>query len=74
MSKVNISKNVGHTSKAFKTKSISNSSYTLLPVVSMASLLAMWMLYLTPSVDAHVQTTYQSFTSNNTPIEGKATA
>jgi hypothetical protein len=75
MSKVNISKNVGHTSKSFKTKSISKSSYTLLLAVSMASLIAMWMLYLTPSVNiAHTQTTNQSSTSNNTPIEGKVTA
>ena len=36
---------------------------------------AMSMLYLTPSVNiAHTQTTNQSSTSNNIPIEGKVTA
>jgi hypothetical protein len=58
MSKVNTSKNVGHTSKAFKTKSISNRSYTFLLAVSMVSVVAMCMLSLTPSVNvAHAQTT-----------------
>jgi hypothetical protein len=66
MSKVNTSKSVGHTSKAFKRKSISNASYTLLLDVSMASLLAMCMISLTPSVNvAHAQNTNQSSTSNN---------
>ena len=69
MSKVNISKNVGYTSKSFKTKSISNSSYTLLLAGSITSHLAICMLSLTPSVNiAHAQTTHQSSTSNNTPI------
>ena len=51
MSKVNTSKNVGHTSKALRRKSINNSSYLLMLAVSMASLLAMCMLSLTPSVN-----------------------
>jgi hypothetical protein len=62
MSKVNTSKNVRHTSKTFKTKSISNGSYKLPLSVSIASLLAMCMLSLTPSVNtSHAQTT-----ANNT--------
>jgi hypothetical protein len=66
MSKVNTSKNVRRTSKAFKTKSISNGSYKLPLVVSIASLLAMCILSLTSSVNiAHAQTTNQSSTSNN---------
>lgn len=66
MSKVNTSKNVGHTSKTFKTKSISNGSYKLPLSVSIASLLAMCMLSLTPSVNiAHAQTTNQSSASGN---------
>ena len=66
MSKVNTSKNVGHTSKAFKKESNNNSSYSLLLAVSMATLLDICMLSLTPSVNiAHAQTTNQSSTSNN---------
>jgi hypothetical protein len=62
MSKANTSKNGGHTSKAFKTKSDSNRNYTLLLAVSMASVIAMCMLSLTPSINiAHAQTT-----ANNT--------
>src|SRR5690242_5551339 len=62
MSKVNTSKNVMHTSKTFKTKSISNGSYKLPLSVSIASLLSMCMLSLTPSVNiSHAQTT-----ANNT--------
>jgi hypothetical protein len=62
MSKVNTSKNVRHTSKRFKTKSISNGSYKLPLAVSIASLLALCMLSLTPSVNiSHAQTT-----ANNT--------
>ena len=51
MSKVNTSKNVRRTSKAFKTKSISNGSYKLPLAVSIASLLAMCILSLTSSVN-----------------------
>jgi len=62
MSKVNTSKNVMHTSKTFKTKSISNGSYKLPLSVSIASLLSMCMLSLTPSVNiSHAQ-----ITPNNT--------
>jgi hypothetical protein len=58
MSKVNTSKNVRHTSKTFKTKSISNGSYKLPLAFSIASLLALCMLSLTPSVNiSHAQTT-----------------
>jgi hypothetical protein len=58
MSKVNTSKNVRHTSKTFKTKSISNGSYKLPLAVSIASLLALCMLSLTPSVNiSYAQTT-----------------
>lgn len=62
MSKVNTSKDVMHTSKTFKTKSIRNGSYKLPLSVSIASLLAMCMLSLTPSVNiSHAQ-----ITPNNT--------
>ena len=62
MSKVNTSKNVGRTSKAFRTKPISNRSYTLLLAVSMASLIAMCMLSLPASVNIALAQT----TANNT--------
>jgi hypothetical protein len=62
MSKVNTSKNVGRTSNAFKTKPISNRSYTLLLAVSMASLIAMCMLSLPASVNIALAQT----TANNT--------
>jgi hypothetical protein len=66
MSKVNTSKNVGHTSKAFKTKSISHNACSLLLAISMTSLVAIYMLSLTPSVNiAHAQTRNQSSISNN---------
>jgi hypothetical protein len=66
MSKVNTTKNIGHTSKAFKTKSISHNACSLLLAISTTSLVAIYMLSLTPSVNiAHAQTTNQSSTSNN---------
>src|ERR1051326_2077179 len=66
MSKENTSKNVRHISKTFKTKSISNGSYKLPLSVSIASLLAMCMLSLTPSVNiSHAQ-----ITPNNTSATG----
>ena len=58
MSKVNTSKNVGHTSKAFKAKPMSNRSYTLLLAVSMASVIAMCILSVPLSINlAHAQST-----------------
>ena len=62
MSKVNTSKNVGRTSNAFKTKPISNRSYTLLLAVSMASLISMCMLSLPASFNIALAQT----TANNT--------
>jgi hypothetical protein len=62
MSKVNTSKNVGRTSKAFRTKPISNRSYTLLLAVSMASLISMCMLSLPASFNIALAQT----TANNT--------
>jgi hypothetical protein len=59
MSKVNTSKNVGRTSKAFRTKPISNSSYTLLLAVSMASLISM-------SLPASFNKALAQTTANNT--------
>jgi hypothetical protein len=57
MSKANTTKDVVHTSKAPKAKSISNGSYKLLLAVSMASLLAMCMSSLPASVNiAYAQT------------------
>jgi hypothetical protein len=58
MSKVNTSKNVGRTSKAFRTKPISNRSYTLL----LASLISMCMLSLPASFNIALAQT----TANNT--------
>jgi hypothetical protein len=59
MSKVNTSKNVGRTSKAFRTKPISNRSYTLLLAVSMASLISM-------SLPASFNIALAQTTANNT--------
>ena len=50
MSKVNISKN-GHIYNESKANSISNRSYMLLLTVSMASLLAMWILSAPTSIN-----------------------
>ena len=72
MSKVNTSKNVGHTSNAFKTKSISNRSYTLLLAVSMASLLDMCMLSLTSSVNISQAQTTANNVSATTGISSSA--
>jgi hypothetical protein len=70
MSKVNTSKNVRHTPKTFKTKFISNGSYKLPLAVSIASLVAMCMLSLTPSVNiSHAQTT-----ANNTSATAAGTS
>jgi hypothetical protein len=66
MSKVNTSKKTGNTSKAFKTKPISNRSYTLLLAISITSLLAMCMLSLPASVNiAHAQTSAAADKSGN---------
>lgn len=59
MSKVNTSKNVGRTSKAFRTKPISNRIYTLLLAVSMASLISM-------SLPASFNIALAQTTANNT--------
>jgi hypothetical protein len=70
MSKVNTSKNVRYTSKAFKRKSIIDRRYTLLLSFSMTSLVAMCMLSLTPSVNiSHAQTT-----ANNTSATAAGTS
>ena len=58
MSKLNTTKDIGHTCEVLKAKSTSNGSYKLLLAVLMASLLVMCISSLPASVNiAHAQTT-----------------
>jgi hypothetical protein len=51
MSKVNTHKNIGHTSKTPKAKSISNGSYKMLLAVSMAPIIAMCISTIPVSIN-----------------------